>query len=198
MFRWFDSAPPPATRLISLASQKPPPLDAFSLCELAGEVLNIEIHRTPEPGLPVKLPALVHRLDDGWFEILYRPKGRALSIQIFLLHELSHLLLGHCQRKSVEWFLPTVYTDAEERRAERLAYQMMDFIIQYNQHPILTRFVRLISREPETVHQKKKRPPTCGGTKDVELSPLHRNRASRSTIGTSPNASDMPWNGSIC
>jgi len=148
MFRRFSQQSQSATRLIALASQMPPPLSAFSLCRVAEGVLQRKINTFPDPQLSPKVPGIVARFDNGDVEIVYRPSFHSLSLEISILHELAHLLLGHCPKKSVRLLEEKVYTSPEERQAEWLALHLMDFLVKYRERPILTRFLHLISPFP--------------------------------------------------
>ena len=136
----------------------PPPLDAFSLLDVAEEVLNIKIRTYPDAQLPEKSPGIVDRSLPGNVEIIYRPSRNSLSLQISILHELAHMLLSHRPQKSRRLLSKSVYINPEERQAEWLAYYLWDFLVQYRENPILTRFLYLKKREPKVPPLEKPDP----------------------------------------
>ncbi|MCZ6680306.1 MAG: ImmA/IrrE family metallo-endopeptidase [Candidatus Poribacteria bacterium] len=154
MLRRFKSPAPAQIRLVHRACEQPPPLDAFSLLYLAEDVLGIKIELATESRLSLRMPALVCPLADRHYEIRYRSHRNRAFVQINLLHELAHLLLGHNQGKAVKPMMPIVYTTTEERQADWLAYRLMDFIVQYNENPIWARFVFTISDDLQAVPEE--------------------------------------------
>ena len=101
-----------ADGLICRAEQMPGPVDAFVFCGLAANELTIEIDVIASPQIPFGLPAFVLRLGDNMFRILYRPSVSVLAPQLSILHELAHILLGHCQQTPANLlFGPCLYTD---------------------------------------------------------------------------------------
>ncbi|MBI1923318.1 hypothetical protein HYR99_03605 [Candidatus Poribacteria bacterium] len=147
-----------ADGLICRAEQMPGPVDAFVFCGLAANELTIEIDVAAFPQIPSGLPALVLRLQDRTFRILYRPSCSSLSVQISILHELAHILLGHCQHTPAHRLLrPCLYTNSQQREAELLAQQMMAVIVQKSPNetdPIAARFERLMSKKPKTLKRR--------------------------------------------
>jgi hypothetical protein len=158
MFLRSKQEPQPTTRLIAKAAQMFSPLDAFSLCSVAEEVLHLEIKTFPDPYLPPNLPGMVDRSEEGKVEMIYRPSVNWVVLQISILHELAHLLLDHRPQKPIRLLSESVYTSAEERQAEWLAYYLWDFLVQYRANPILTRFLYLKEPEPKVPPLEKPDP----------------------------------------
>lgn len=141
--------------LMNLACRMPGPLDAFDLLRLAFDLLETSIDVVATTSLLLDAPGLLIRRPNRTFRIVYRLTPSLFSNQMSILHELSHILLFHRQTPWRASSQKSVMTDSEEREAERAAYQLMDFLINHRQNPVLTRFVRLIEEEEETDLREK-------------------------------------------
>ena len=138
---------------IRLASQMPH-RNAFDLCKLASDHFKTRIDVMAVPKLPKRAPSLLVRRPDRTFLILYCSCASSLMVQISILHELAHILLGHRQTTLRHSSEKNFYTDSLEREAERLAHRLMALIVRElpsETNDISTRFASLMPRHPTVV-----------------------------------------------
>jgi Zn-dependent peptidase ImmA (M78 family) len=97
------------------------------LFEMIAETEAAEIFLKPEPTLPEDHPALVVKEGDK-FIILYKPKS-PVSTQLSVLHELSHIELGHLDNEQSLSSSELDNSTAEEFAAEKNAAKLLCAVI---------------------------------------------------------------------
>jgi hypothetical protein len=109
---------------------------AEELCAMAASrMLSQSIPIIPLSELPKDVPGVTIKLS-GQFFILYKPTYYR-EIQLSILHELSHICLGHLDGIDVDLSAvlegKTIFTDEQEQEAELLAHQLMGVIALQNE-----------------------------------------------------------------
>jgi hypothetical protein len=105
-------------------------LDAFDLCAMASNLLKIRLTIVADPLLPPKAKGFLYRLQEKTFLLFYRPSTSPISVNLSILHELSHLLLNHRPTLLRKISARCIYSYAQEREAEQLAVQLLAFLVQ--------------------------------------------------------------------
>ena len=97
------------------------------LCVMSAEFLSCPIAILSMPSLPPTVSALSLQYKNQYV-ILYK-LALPLSVERSILHELSHICLGHVDGVKIDlWAViagKTIFTDQQERDAEKLANQLL-------------------------------------------------------------------------
>jgi hypothetical protein len=106
-----------------IAKNKLKKINVLKLCYLLKEN-GFMIEAKMEPELPFDAPSLWFELK-GQYVILYRGAKSSVFTQLHILHELSHILLGHSPFTKEDFLRGrSIYTDREEMEAELAACQI--------------------------------------------------------------------------
>jgi hypothetical protein len=102
-------------------------IDVFQLCYLLqknGFMIEVNI----EPELPFNVSSLWFE-QQGQYIILYRGSPLSLNTQLHILHELSHILLGHSPFTLEDITSGrSIYTHSEEMEAEMAAFKIFSLL----------------------------------------------------------------------
>ena len=120
-------------------------IDVFQLCYLLQEN-GLMLKVSMEPELPFNVPSLWFEYQ-GQYVILYRGGPFSVFTQLHILHELSHLLLGHSPFTKEDIISGrSIYTHSEEMEAELVACLIFSLL-----HPIKYDNDVLCRKYPSTV-----------------------------------------------
>lgn len=143
-------SPPLQKRLLKLARQCE---CAFDLCEKANGILNKPIRILAHPRFPDDVKGSVFELKP-FYLIFLKPTLTPLSIQLTVLHELSHIFLGHLLPATIDELfstlsLRTYFTDSQEKAAQKFACKLLSVLIDVHSlvppnPPVAARFEALI------------------------------------------------------
>lgn len=117
-------------RLLKLARQCE---CAFDLCEKANGILNKPIRILAHPRFPDYVKGSVFELKP-FYLIFLKPTLTPLSIQLTVLHELSHIFLGHLLPATIDELfstlsLRTYFNDSQEKAAQKFACKLLNVLI---------------------------------------------------------------------
>jgi hypothetical protein len=103
-----------------IAKNRVKKIDVFQLCSKLREI-GLTISVSMAPSLPLNVSSLWFELK-GQYAILYRGASSSVFTQLHILHELSHILLGHSPFTLDDLASGrSIYTHSEEMEAELVA-----------------------------------------------------------------------------
>lgn len=128
-------------------------MDVFQLSDLLKKNgFSLSVKREPE--LPLGVPSLWFN-QQGHFVILYRGFPDSLNVQLNILHELSHVLLGHPSFTKEDILRgKNIYTDSEEMEAELTGCQIFLLLnsIEYDNYVFYRRYPSTIINRNQKGH----------------------------------------------
>ena len=136
-----------------IAKNSPKSMDVFQLCnELKeyGWFIDVSI----EQKLPPTVPSLWLE-HQGQYVILYRDFPFPLLTQLRILHELSHILLGHSPFTEEDIIYGrSIYTHSEEMEAELIACQVLSLLsrIEYDNYVLRKKYPSAIVKPHHNEH----------------------------------------------
>ncbi len=128
-------------------------MDVFQLCSKLRES-DFTISVSMEPSLPFNVPSLWFELK-GQYVILYRGAPSSVFTQLHILHELSHIFLGH-PPFTLEDITSgrSIYTHSEEMEAELVASKIFSLLnpIEYDSDVLCQKYPSAIVNSHHNGH----------------------------------------------
>ena len=128
-------------------------MDVFQLCSKLRES-GFTISVSMEPSLPFNVPSLWFELK-GQYVILYRGAPSSVFTQLHILHELSHILLGHSPFTLEDITSGrSIYTHSEEMEAELLGSKIFCLLnpIEYDNDVLCRKYPSAIVNSHHNGH----------------------------------------------